>query len=275
MNNKKAAIFIFLGLILLTVGFVVGAKFSIIRERFGWAQKFIEKKNITIAKPIEGEKVGAVFVISGKARVFENSFNYRITDDLGNVLTEGIADSDAKDAGLFGDYQIEVKLNKPLPGSGFVEVFDYSPKDGTVENLTKTAITFENNEKIKVKVFFNNNSFDPAMLDCSNVFAVQREVPQTLAIARAALEALLQGPTNEEKTLGFFSNINDSVLINSLQIENKIARVDFNERLQEGVGGSCRVSAIRSQIEKTLKQFSSVSEVVISINGEKDLILQP
>jgi len=45
--------------------------------------------------------------------------------------------------------------------------------------------------------------------------------------------------------------------------------------LQYQVGGSCRVSAIRAQIIETLKQFSTVKNVVISINGRTEDILQP
>jgi len=45
--------------------------------------------------------------------------------------------------------------------------------------------------------------------------------------------------------------------------------------LEEAVGGSCRVTAIRSQIEQTLKQFSTVQSVIISIDNRTEDILQP
>jgi hypothetical protein len=127
---------------------------------------------------------------------------------------------------------------------------------------------------ITVAAYFSNNKLDPE-ISCNKVFAVGRQVPQTTAVARAALEQLLSGPTSAEKDSGFFTSINNGVKIQSLTIENGIAKVDFDEQLEKGVGGSCKVSAIRAQITETLKQFSSVTSVIISINGRTEDILQP
>jgi len=42
------------------------------------------------------------------------------------------------------------------------------------------------------------------------------------------------------------------------------------------VGGSCRVTTIRSQVEQTLMQFPSVTSVRISVEGyADDEVLQP
>ena len=54
-----------------------------------------------------------------------------------------------------------------------------------------------------------------------------------------------------------------------------IVRADFATTLDRGVGGSCRVAAIREQITRTLKQFPEVRDVVISVNGRTEDILQP
>lgn len=129
-------------------------------------------------------------------------------------------------------------------------------------------------EFMKVKAYFNNNKMDPEF-SCNKVFAVDRQVAKTEAVARAALEELLKGPTESEKNAGFFTSINSGVEIQSLKIENSTAYADFDEQLEFQVGGSCRVSAIRAQIEQTLKQFSTVKNVVISINGRTEDILQP
>jgi len=109
---------------------------------------------------------------------------------------------------------------------------------------------------------------------CSVVFPVERIVPKTEAVARASLEELLKGPTDEEKSQGYYSNINSGVKINSLTILNGTARVDFSEEM-ETTGGSCRVTEIRSEINFTLKQFPTVDNVIISINGRTEDILQP
>jgi putative hemolysin len=126
-----------------------------------------------------------------------------------------------------------------------------------------------------VKVFYSNNIKDPEFIDCTNVYSVDRVVEKTSAVGRIALEELLKGPTDAEKTAGYLTSINDGVKINSLIIEGKTAIVDFDESIEKGVGGSCRVTAIRAQITQTLKQFPTVDEVVISVNGRIDDALQP
>jgi len=60
-----------------------------------------------------------------------------------------------------------------------------------------------------------------------------------------------------------------------LVIVDGVAQVDFDAQMEYQVGGSCRVGMIVRQIQETLKQFPSVKEVKISINGRSEDILQP
>ena len=127
-----------------------------------------------------------------------------------------------------------------------------------------------------VKIFLSDSRFaGEPYFDCSRTIAVERQVPQTLAVARTAVEALLRGATEEEINQGFVSSINSGARIQSLIIENGVAKVDFDEQLEFQVGGSCRVAAIRAQITQTLKQFPTVNSVIISIDGRTEDILQP
>ncbi|GAG64263.1 unnamed protein product [marine sediment metagenome] len=96
-----------------------------------------------------------------------------------------------------------------------------------------------------------------------------------MEVVKTTIEALLRGATQEEIDQGFVSNINSGVRIQSLTIENSIAKIDFDEQLGFQVGGSCRVAAIWAQITETLKQFPSVDSIIISINGRTEDILQP
>ncbi len=130
-------------------------------------------------------------------------------------------------------------------------------------------------ESLAVKAFFGNSSFNPNIEDCSLVYPVSRKVAKTQAVGKASLEELLKGPTEDEKQQGYYSSLNSGVKLRSLVIENGIVRADFDEQLQYQVGGSCLVEAIRSEIIHTLKQFPTVKDVIISINGETELILQP
>lgn len=130
-------------------------------------------------------------------------------------------------------------------------------------------------ETMTVQVFFSNSTFDPNMEACNRTYPVSRTIPKTVTVGRASLEELLKGPTAEEAAQGYSTSINDGVKVRSLAIRDGVAYADFDARLGEGVGGSCRVAAIRSQITNTLKQFPTVREVVLSVEGRVEDVLQP
>jgi spore germination protein GerM len=154
-----------------------------------------------------------------------------------------------------------------VTGAFFLFLADKESKESEVLPKTEQSTT-------TLEVFFGNNNLDPEV-SCNKVFPAERIILKTQAPARRALELLLEGPTQTEKDGGYFTAINPGVKINSLAIENGAALVDFDAQLGFQVGGSCRVSAIRAQITQTLKQFSTVSDVIISINGRTEDILQP
>lgn len=131
------------------------------------------------------------------------------------------------------------------------------------------------NEGALVKIFFASTSTDPNFLDCSRVVAIEREIKNNGGPEKQSLEELLKGPIDEEKANGYFTSINSGVRILDFSVINKQATVDFSEELGAGVGGSCRVASIRSQIENTLKQFPEIESVLIKINGRSEDVLQP
>jgi spore germination protein GerM len=94
-------------------------------------------------------------------------------------------------------------------------------------------------------------------------------------MARLALEELLKGPTPDEQKEGYYTSINSGVEIENFRIENGSAWVDFNDRFDESVAGSCQVEAIRAQVEKTLLQFPSIREVQITVQGRLSTAFQP
>lgn len=162
------------------------------------------------------------------------------------------------------------------PGKGTL-ILEKDNPSGLPENADQLIVPVKYEvgvEAMTVKAYFNNSILDPEA-SCNKVYPVDRVVPKTQAVARAALTELLKGVTEGEKNAGFYTSINPGVKIQSLTIENGVAKVDFDETLERAVGGSCRVSAIRAEITQTLMQFPTVTSVVISINGRIEDILQP
>jgi spore germination protein GerM len=252
-----------------------------------------DKSNVNCNFDVEGEVAGTWY--------FEGDFPVKITNMQDKELATGIATAQGEwmteekvefNARLNCDKckQGKAKLvfNKSNPSgkktdsdSAVLEI-QFNKECSTTENTDNSSNDQTGDDsgdntpnEMTVNVFYPNTDKDPQMLDCTKVYSVTRTIPETRAVGRAALENLLAGPTQLEKKQGYITQIPDGVKINSLSIENGVARVDFNNKLQEQVGGSCRVNGIRSQIEETLKQFPTVDSVIISIEGETDLILQP
>lgn len=145
----------------------------------------------------------------------------------------------------------------------------------TITTSTSVTTDIVENDNVIISVFFPNNLLDPDMNDCSKVFTTERSVIKTPAIARAALEELFKGPTELEKKSGYITTIPDGVKIQKLSIVDGVAKVDLSKELEYQVGGSCRIGLIIAQITQTLKQFSTVQNVIISIDGRTEDILQP
>lgn len=148
-------------------------------------------------------------------------------------------------------------------GSG-LDIFSGEP------NSTSTPVEAGMRE---VYVYFPNSRMDPE-ITCVKVFPVRRKVEDTPLAPRRAVEALLAGPTGEDMHAGYETALPAGVTLNNLVISGTVATADFSEVLEK-VAGSCTVTAIEAQITETLKQFSPIRTVVITVNGRSEGILQP
>ncbi|RJQ36354.1 hypothetical protein C4552_03645 [Candidatus Parcubacteria bacterium] len=238
---------------------------------------------IVLDRPLQNEVVSSPLVLEGEARgnwYFEASFPIRIFDADNREL--GVIPAQAQGEWMTTDFvpfRAVLYFDPPTTETGTL-VLEKDNPSGLPEhaNELRVPVRFAPraaiSDPITVKAFFNNSALDPEF-SCNRVFPVDRRIERTTAVARAALEELLGGPTGTEVQAGYFTSINPGVMIQSLTIANGVARVDFSNELERAVGGSCRVSAIRAQITETLKQFPTVSSVVLSIDGRTEDILQP
>lgn len=240
----------------------------------------LEKSNlIRVDSPRPNQTIQSPLVIKGQARgswFFEASFPIQLIDENGEVVAQGSAQAQSDwMTDNFVPFKAELDFPFSLSGKGILILKKDNPSGlPQYDEEIKIPVIFKSTESVKVKVFFNNNKLDPEAT-CNKVFPVEREIPKTEGIARAALAELLKGPTQEEKNEGYFTNINQGVEIQKLTIADGVAKVDFNEVLEFQIGGSCRVTAIRTEISETLKQFPTIKEVIISIDGRTEDILQP
>ena len=229
--------------------------------------------NIRVYEPDANDTVSLPLVIEGEARVFEAAYNYRLLDEDGTVLVARYGTAEAEDTGEFGTFSVRASYPEPQGETGTLEVFALSAKDGSEIDMVSIPVKFAAVESMQVKAFFTTEATAD---DCAVVEAVERRIPKTSAVGSAAIEQLLAGPTIDEAEEGFGTSINSGVTMNRLVIEDGVATVEFDEMFEAGMGGSCRVTAVRAQVEQTLMQFSTVQSVVILVEGtEPDEVLQP
>jgi spore germination protein GerM len=238
-----------------------------------------ENQEIIVTKPKANEVVGNPLIIEGQARgswFFEAVFPVELVDAQGKTLA--IAQAKAQSDWMtdnFVPFKAEINYQAEATTTGKLILKNDNPS-GLKENdkQIEISVTISPTDSLTVKVFFSNNNLDPE-ITCQKVFSVERQVAKTEAIARAAIEELLKGASAEDRAGGYYTSINQGVKIQKLTIENGKAKVDFDKTMEEGMGGSCRVSAIRAQITETLKQFPTVKEVIISVDGRTEDVLQP
>jgi len=231
-------------------------------------------QNITITSPQANQQVDSPITVTGQARVFENQFTVQVKDSAGKIVASAHVFTDAKEAGQFGNYSVKIPIPAGMATTTMkVESLSYSAKgDGSFEGYASVTVKLNSIATASVKVALIQT---PVGNDCSMVSLYSRQITKTSEVAFVSLYELLKGPTTAEKSAGVTTVIPDGVQINSIRRTGDTIYADFDSTLEFQVGGSCRVQAIRSQITNTLKQFSGVNNVVISINGRTEDILQP
>ncbi len=128
-----------------------------------------------------------------------------------------------------------------------------------------TAPTPAPSDTTIVRAYFVLGSFT----NNAGLAPVLREVPETKAVATAAMNALLAGPNSTE--LGarpaFYTTIPDGTRLLDLSISNGVATVDLTKEFASG-GGSASLLGRLAQVVYTLTQFSTVDTVLFQLDGQ-------
>jgi spore germination protein GerM len=277
--KKILTILLVLAIIVLGVIFILDNPFSNDSEVLENNKK--DGPGIILSFPSEGDFVKPEFTVLGEANTFEANVIIEIENSDGESIYEESVIADMPDVGQWGPFEKQVNLeNEVNEGDEItVKAYDLSAKDGSVQYENKAVVTIKNDgmsqsdETMNAVVYFGNSNLSDG-IDCSEVYKVEKIVPYSKTVGASALNKLLEGPTEEDKDKGYFTSLPEGVKLNSLKIKSGVAYADFNEKLNNG-GGSCSMLSRKSQIEHTLKEFSTVESVEISVNGETENILQP
>jgi hypothetical protein len=213
--------------------------------------------NVEIANPL---------VISGQARTFENNVMLRARDADGQIITEGFTTATGE-MGQHSPYRGTLWLPREPGNRVIVEAFEHSAKDGSEINMASVEKPF-NVQPIEAVLYFPDEG-------CTGVKPYTRQMPKSISLARLLVEALVAGPTAQERKRGAAVAFPENSVVRSVILRSGgVLTIDFSERLQN-VGGSCRTQMIRDSVTETLRRLPGVTKVVITAGGSEELALQP
>ncbi len=130
---------------------------------------------------------------------------------------------------------------------------------------------------VAVRLYYYNQPADTkdGNVACSPeaVLPVERAIPASRDLIGDTIRLLLQGRlTEEEQRAGFRTEFpGPGFTLESAQLQEGVLTLRFADPNYFSSGGSCRVTLLRAQVEKTARQFPDVREVHI----EPEAIFQP
>jgi hypothetical protein len=132
------------------------------------------------------------------------------------------------------------------------------PRATETTPTTSTAGTTTTPAQSSVAVYF---------LRDGKVSPVRRAISATPAVARAAMGALLAGPTEKEAADGLASAIPPATNLRDIAVADGVATVDLDGSFDDG-GGSASMLGRVAQVVATLTRFSTIQRVAFRIDGE-------
>lgn len=209
------------------------------------AEKPVALLEITLDKDLSNGLLTSPFEVTGSVGATSTSAKWQLVDAYGVSLESGMVRSDDEGKFTLRSFILTV----PTTSTGTLEIGD-----------TKIPVRLPQ-QAMTVKYYLTPYEVGN---DCSKVSEDTQSVVRTNLPIEATLRELLVAELGPGDTTA----IPDGTSLVSLKVSGGTATVVFSEELQNYGGGSCNVQAIRAQIEQTLKQFSSIKNVVISVIGK-------
>lgn len=108
--------------------------------------------------------------------------------------------------------------------------------------------------------------------NCARVVPLKRLVASP-ALLRGALQALLTGPSKAERARGFggWFSTKTAGHLRSVRITHGVAFVDFHTFARDipNASSSCGSALLLAQLDRTAKQFPTVTRTVYSFEGSR------
>lgn len=223
-----------------------------------------EVRGIVLANPLV--VTGTVYGAS--------SVQWQILSDKQLVLESGTLPVVATGTNAWGTFSLRAFLSSSpaTSGSGRMRFMSNATSTGSQTATLDRSLRWNVLPMVSHKIYLVPSSVGT---DCSVTVPMTVSFPETDFPVEATLRQLLT-ITPDTLKQGTMTMIPPSTDLTSFSVSNGVASVVFTPALDAGGGGSCRVMAIRSEIEKTLMQFPSIKNVIISVEGKTpETTLQP
>ena len=234
--------------------------------------------NLVLSSVVPNQTLNNPFTILGRARAFENVVRWRLKDGRNKIIAEGSAQTNAPASGRFGAFSSRAFYGKPPEtDAGTFEIFTIL-SDGSEGDLVSVTVALKR-DLMPVKIFFTNVIEDPNHKRCEIVSPFTRRLVSSEHLAdqlEIAARELVGGPSTLEGTQGARTSILPSTRIRSIREDNGVVTIDFTSEFVFAFSDACTRSAVRAQVNETLKQFKGVTVVRILVDGaDAETILNP
>lgn len=234
-----------------------------------------DSTEIKLETPVSDEAITLPLLISGKASKLTDELVLRLRDADNNVVIQKTVPLGRVGLDEFAPFEMYTAYPEVTTASGTVELFYDSSLGDDELAMVRIPVVIPEFETESVRIYLGSKAEDPDVLNCDVSYPVERRVPAGEDTIRWTLTELISGPTHEEVREGYYTNIKPRTTLLGFDLNEGVATANFSEEIQSGIGGSCTVSAIRSQIVRTLLQFADVEEVIIAVEGKSEGVLQP
>ncbi len=241
--------------------------------------------DLEVTSPGVGQEVTSPVHLAGQALAFEGNVQVEVRQDgdlgaIGHGFVTGGGD-------VKRPFDGTVSFETPRSPYGAIVFSAPSAEDGSVEWAGAVRVAFRSTDidaagcggsqpprphlaagRMEVKVYFNCDRAGGGDVAPRPVY---RDAPKSPDVLRVALEALVAGPTEAERSAGYSSWFSDKTAsaLRSVRIDNGHAVVDFEDLrpLISGASSSAGSALLLSQLDTTVFQFRTVGSVEYRLTG--------
>jgi hypothetical protein len=238
--------------------------------------------NIDVTIPGAGSEIASPVHIAGRAHTFEGNVVVEIREDgatgpIGKGVVTGGGDE-------MRPFQGDIPFETAGSAYGALVFFTESAENGQVWEAAALPVRLRSTDADAAACRGYRSPRQPPTADQMELKAyftcgdtplvpVYRLVPRSSAVLRASLDALLAGPSADERSasIGSWFSADTARMLRSVAVDDHHVIVDFDPRLPDVIpnaSSSAGSAQLLSQLDATVFQFRSVESAEYRLGGD-------